>query len=197
MVELSKRVYIKDIISAAVKSCKSFAKCSENFFGKEESNSSGGWENWLTVDIIRRLNSNKVRPFYGYSVLSKKSKQEMDFYVKGPLQIAVEIKVNYIDSKDMAKGKIVLPPRINKDFEKYKLLDKETYFLFLISTFLEYKKDLTKYKKLINSVLENRSADMKWLNWDWYDCSIPNSYNVLLAISDAARLPSEKTISKV
>ena len=120
----------------------------------------------------------------------------MDFYVKGPLKIAVEIKVNYIDNKEIADANKPLPPRINKDFDKYELLDGKADFLLLISTFFESKEGFTKYIKHIDSELQERSDDMGLLKWNWYDCSIQNSYNALLAISDSDRLPTEKTISK-
>lgn len=108
-------VCLKDIIRTALDSCESFAQCSKSFFNFKNRNGWLGWENWLAVDIFRRLNSTSVIPFAPYSECKKKLTGKMDLFVRYPNKMAIEIKTNYLDVKDLngtKKESIGFPDRI-------------------------------------------------------------------------------------
>jgi hypothetical protein len=184
-------VSIKDLISSAVKACRAFAKCSENFFNFEKTNIWRGWENWLTVDIARRLNRQSVVPFARYSECRDTLKTTMDLLVTRPNYIAVEIKVNYWGDDDIRRcgeEKKPLPERAIKDIEKLRKAGSDVRKVFMISTVFESRQGLMKYRK---RVLDRDQKVLKELNWKWYDCSASRNggHNLLLVISDIQRLP--------
>lgn len=193
---MNDNVSMTRVIAVATKACKSFAACSNNFFYFDQTEAWRGWENWLTVEIVRRLNSKDIRPFCSYSNLGESTKKKMDLYIDRPSKIAVEIKVNYISELEIDrwnKRKQGLPDRITDDLKKRELVDQKTYFLMLVSTVLESKQSCISYRKHINADLSERFNHM---NWRWYDCShARGGWNMLLAISDSGRLPSEKTLA--
>src|SRR4051812_44818961 len=84
-------------VSGAVEACRSFAQCSGCFFTRETA--WRGWENWLTVEIVRCLNHPAVIPFARYPAKNG----SMDIGVGNPLRLAVEIKVNYITDAEAGR----------------------------------------------------------------------------------------------
>ena len=97
-------VNINNIIRAALESCESFTGCFDSFFNFKERNGWLGWENWLTVDIFRNLNNISVVPFAPYSVCKNNLTGKMDLFVRYPSKIAIEIKTNYLDAKDLEQN---------------------------------------------------------------------------------------------
>jgi hypothetical protein len=55
------------IVQSAKAACRSFAEYQDNFFDFARPHAWRGWENWLAVDIGRRLNIKTARPFKGSS----------------------------------------------------------------------------------------------------------------------------------
>ena len=111
---------VKELVRSAVQACKSFASCSSNFFDFDKREAFCGWENWLTVDITRRLNNKHVIPFCPYSEVKHRLKGKLDLYIDSRPSMAVEIKVNYIDDTEIERwgADIGLPKRILKDAKK-------------------------------------------------------------------------------
>ena len=174
----------KHIVEAAIRSCKQFARSQVSFF--EERNGFLGWENWLTVDIARQLNDKNVIPFYQYP----RRKSKLDIYVKKPFPIAVEIKTNYIDKKEVdwskrhREGKRLLPERVYKDAKKINRLDPKTEKLLFVSTCFDTHKSLTEYKKLVQEDLKKRFKSFKCHRW--HNCSVGDGHNLLLELTSAA-----------
>lgn len=178
-------ISITALINAAIKSCLSFAQCSNNFFGGD---SWRGWENWLTVDIARRINNQKITPFASYSECKPNIKGKMDLLIKSPKNIAVEIKVNYWGDDDIERhdGKRKsLPDRAINDIKKLKQLGSDTLKVFLLSTVFESSNGLEKYR---DKIFDPNQKCLKDLNWKRYDCS-EGGYNLLLVVSNSLRLP--------
>ena len=166
------------VIQKAVAACRSFAQFQNHFFDFEQSARWRGWENWLTVDICRRLNDKDVHPFSSYD--GELNGKHMDFSigVRSSLKVAVEIKVNYID-KDEAKQKTELPDRVLNDRDKLNSCDKRISRLLLVSTCFQSRESMLCYRVNINPGLAK-----DFLGWSatWHDCSMGNGYNLLLAL---------------
>ena len=179
----------RTLILAAAKACKSFASSSERFFNFEKRRGWRGWENWLTVDITRRLNNNLVLPFYPYSCVGLNVKTTLDIYVDLPVRLAVEIKVNYIDDDEIANSEEhrSLPDRVFKDALKIAGLDRRIDKLLVISTCFESRPALEAYQNLVKDDLAQRFTSFQHRRW--YDCSAGTGHNLLLALSSSPGFP--------
>ena len=157
---------ISDVIRAAADACKSLSQCG-NFFNFDKTNSWRGWENWLTVDVIRRLDSPSVVRFGNYPDSSEKT----DILISGPNCTAVEIKVNYVDSSEVEAWKesasYKLPRRVTEDLWKLNRLGKDMNRVFLFAIAFENTNDKTKYKGLLD-----QSLAKSWGSWasQWHEC---------------------------
>jgi hypothetical protein len=155
---------IKSVIKAAADACKSLSQCT-NFFNSDETESWRGWENWLTVDIVRRLNSASVVRFGHYPSKSEKT----DILV--PKKIAVEIKTNYVETSEVeawiAKASYRLPDRVIRDLRKLNRLGKDMKRVLLFAIAFENPKDQAKYKRLLDQYLTS-----SWDAWEkqWHKC---------------------------
>ena len=174
------------LIWATIKSCSSFAICSSNFFKNREG--WRGWENWLTVDIARQINSDNIIPFAKYSECDSDINGLMDLLVKTKHYfIAVEIKVNYWDDDEItkrydAKDYISLPSRAVEDINKLKKAGPDVRKLFMMSIVFESGDGINKYRKIFN---RNHEV-LRDMNWKFFNCG---DHNLLLVISDIQRLP--------
>ena len=151
---------IRNVILAAADACKSLSQCT-NFFNFDETDSWLGWENWLTVDIVRRIDSPLVVRFGKYPESSEKT----DILVNGEYKIAVEIKVNYVDTLEVSKwhkdGRYKLPNRVIKDLRKLNRLGKGMKRVLLFAIAFEDPKDQNKYKNLVDKYLT-----ISWDSWE-------------------------------
>jgi hypothetical protein len=168
------RLTEKHVVRAAVQACRSFAKCSPNFFNFEESANWRGWENWLTVEIARRLDSRCVLAFFAYP----KKKLRLDLFVKGNA-LAVEIKTNFITDREAAKENRTLPDRVVKDAKKMRALNAETGRLILVATIFDTREGLVAYKRTVNKDLAPTFVDYRV---SWHDCSSGEGHLLLLAL---------------
>jgi hypothetical protein len=161
---------IDQVVQAGAASCRSLSRCN-NFFVFEHSDSWLGWENWLTVDIVRRLNHRAVVRFGAYSNGSTRS----DIFLKTKQKIAVEIKVNYIDDNELDKWigkKHGLPKRVADDLKKLTKSIRNADRLMLMATALESSRRSSEYRALIDEDLSSN-----WPKWtrEWAKCG-----NILL-----------------
>jgi hypothetical protein len=148
------------VIIAAQKACESLSRC-RNFFNFEENGSWRGWENWLTVDTVRRLNHKTVVRFGRYA----KSATHSDIIVRGSPDMVVEIKVNYVDNSELDKwskrGSHELPPRVIGDLDKLGRNGESAVRLMLVAIAFERKARQPEYKKLLKLQLKNTLGDWK------------------------------------
>jgi hypothetical protein len=166
----------KNVVSAAVGACRSFAECATCFFNFEKRQAWLGWENWLTIEIVRRLNSKLVLPFYSYP----KRNLKLDIFIDDPLQIAVEVKTNYISDQEVKNPHRLMSGRVMKDAEKMKHLDNTTGKLLLVSTFFESNEGLMAYPERVKRDLTNRFG---LFQCRWHNCSSGGGHNLLLVLS--------------
>jgi hypothetical protein len=147
-----------------------------------------GWENWLTVDITRRLNNALVLPFFPYPDAHLGAKRKLDLYIRAPVRLAVELKVNYIDDTEIEKSgdQRPLPDRVAQDAEKISVLDQTIGKLLLVSTCFESRPGLDAYQDLVSDDFARRFEHF-WFRW--YNCSAGSGHNLLLALSSSAGLP--------
>lgn len=145
---------MENVIACAKAACRSFAKCSANFFNCE---SWLGWENWLTVDIVRRLDNPIVRPFHRYTKDAKK----LDIYIDAPVDLAVEIKTNYITDLEAKKSPRPMSRRVLKDAEKIMSWGKDVDRLLLVSTCFDSTVALRAYPECIARDLKRRLGSFK------------------------------------
>jgi hypothetical protein len=166
----------KDVVSAAVNACASFAECATCFFNFEKRSAWLGWENWLTVEIIRRLNSKLVLPFFPYP----KQNLKLDIFIADPVQMAVEVKTNYISNQEVRNPHRLMSGRVVKDAAKLRLLDDSIAKLLLVSTFFESKESLGSYPSRVKRDLAKRFG---FFEARWHTCSAGGSHNLLLVLS--------------
>ena len=176
----------KEIVKAATESCELFARTQKRFFEKRSGYQ--GWENWLTVEITRRLDDGKVIPFHQYG----SGRVKMDIYIENTVPIAVEIKVNFIIQSEVARsmrdgGNRKLPAGVFADKEKINRLGSKVEKLIFVATCFDTKESLNKYKKLVRRDIEQRFKLFK--QHQWYDCSAGDGHNLLLALSSIPGLP--------
>lgn len=167
---------IDDVIRCAAESCRSFAACSDAFFNFERRKGWLGWENWLTVEIVRRLNSRLVLPFHPYPETGEK----LDLYVCAPVDLAVEIKTNYITDLEAKRNPRPMPGRVVADAAKVAGLGERTSKLLLVSTCFESEAGLAAYKACVARDLRDRFGQFQ-PRWD--NCSCGTGYNSLLSLS--------------
>lgn len=170
---------ISRIVREAANACQSFAGYQSRYFDFERRPGYRGWENWLTVDIGRRLNHKNVLAFHGYPT----GRERFDLYVEGATPIAVEVKVNYLDQDEIQESgpERDLPPRVVSDAEKLNTLNPTTSRLLLVSTCFERSECRRAYKRLVAP-----SIARHFPNWEheWRDCSDARNkgWNLLLAL---------------
>jgi hypothetical protein len=168
---------ISTIICAAGGACHSLAD-SKNFFNFEHTDSYLGWENWLTVDIARRLNHKTVVRFCKYP--DPDCTDKTDLFVRSKPPICVEIKVNYIDHEEVTKWckkkTHKLPARARNDLAKLERLGGESSRLMLVATACDSSDDAVTYKKLVAPDLAQN-----WSSWtaEWHSID----HFLLLAMS--------------
>jgi hypothetical protein len=168
------------IVHEAAAACRSFAAYQLRFFNSRAG--WRGWENWLTVDVCRRLNHKHVLPFHLYP--DRKKKRHLDFFVRGDQQVAVEIKVNFIDDDEVG-SKIQLPNRILEDRDKLESLTPEIARLLIVSTCFDSDRGAQLYKSRLQAHL--REAFQGW-RASWHDCSVKgDGWNLLLVLGKAGR----------
>ncbi|HEY3968330.1 MAG TPA: hypothetical protein VGM05_27445 [Planctomycetaceae bacterium] len=166
----------KGVVSAAIAACSSFAECAKCFFNFERRSSWLGWENWLTIDIVRRLNSDHVLPFYPYS----KQNLKLDLFVDAPIQIGVEIKTNYITDQEVKKPHRLMSERVVKDARKMRRLGGSIEKLLLVSTFFESNAGVRAYPARVQNDLAKRFGQF---HSRWHTCSTSCGHNLLLVLS--------------
>jgi hypothetical protein len=170
------------VIQAAAAACRSFAAYQSRFFRFDRRNGWRGWENWLTVDICRRLDSDDIHPFERYP--TSRERRHFDIFVSGEPPLAVEIKVNYIDDEE-ALGKKKLPDRVLDDREKLDSIKESMGRLILVSTCFESRNSAESYPARVAAAI---ASDFPHWHAEWHDCSVPgNGSNKLLALSRPAR----------
>lgn len=155
----------KHVIEAAARSCKSLSSC-ENFFRFEHSDSWLGWENWLTVDIVRRLDHPDVVRFGAY-----RGRLRSDITIVGRKSLAVEVKVSFVDRKEIVRWSNKhtvrkLPARALKDLAKLKMASS-TARLFLFAAALEDASDSLRYRKILRQHLK---SDLHGWRSSWHEC---------------------------
>lgn len=184
---------ITDIIYAALESCEAFADVSNNFFNFEKrKNAWRGWENWLTVDIIRKLNNKTVIPFAKYP----KHNYSMDFGIgEKPdiYKIVVEIKTTYFTEDELERRKSYLVARLRKDMFKFEDAE-DAWCLYLIAIVLPSHNSCVLYEKQVDNYLKNNRNELAWddnFRWRFYGPvgGGDRDYVLLLAITDMTRLP--------
>lgn len=171
------------IVREAKSACLSFAGYQRHFFDFARRPGWAGWENWLTVEVGRRLNTPNVLPFYPYP--KKQNRRLLDLFAcDRNSKVAVEIKVNYVDDHEIKKWKrrkVGLPDRVLEDRDKLQSLRGKISRLLLVSTCFESPNGLASYPDLIDSRL--RQDFQRW-RVEWHDCSVPGKgWNLLLVLS--------------
>ena len=156
----------RDIFRAACGACRSLSNC-RNFFNFDFSDSWLGWENWLTVEIVRRLDHASVIRFGKYPG----SRERSDILVQGSSSVAVEIKVNFVDSKEIQEWKAAaayaLPNRVANDLRKLNRLGRRMNKLLLFAVAFESPKDHAAYRRLLATYL---SSSCKAWSQRWRKC---------------------------
>jgi hypothetical protein len=170
----------KEIVAAAIGACRSFAKYSPCFFNFQERAAWLGWENWLTVEIARRLDSLRVIPFFTYP----KKRLRRDLFVRDDQLVAVEVKTNYITDKEASRENRSLPDRVTKDVVKMRMLDGEIGKLILLATVLDSAQGLAAYKSAVKKDLAKTFVDFRP---SWHDCSSGKGHVLLLALFSNVR----------
>jgi len=172
---------LKRVVRAAKGACCCFASYQAKFFNFDRRPGWRGWENWLTVEVCRRLHARTVLAFY------RLDGRYLDLFVReGDPEVGVEIKVNYVDDREnqiwAQKGTYGLPARILKDRDKLKGLPANITRLLLVSTCFESRATLDPYQKGIDASL---GGDFQRWDAEWHDCSGHGDQggNLLLALS--------------
>lgn len=177
---------VKLIIQEAHAACQSFSACSKRFFNFEKRGGWAGWEDWLTVEIFRRLNSPSVIPFASYTNSSKK----LDLRVENP-RIAVEIKVTYISDNEVTfwqeQRTRTLTDRLRCDAEKLSHEPDDVTKLLLLAIVFESSISAKKYRKLVRNDIEESYAE--YPKRRWHDCSAADGFIHLLAMASDSTLP--------
>jgi hypothetical protein len=166
---------VDEVIQCATEACRCFADFSDAFFNFEKRSSWLGWENWLTVEVARRLKSRNVLPFYSYP----RTGERLDLFVSGPIHIAVEIKTNYITDREAKQNPRPMPSRVLADATKIKRLDTSIRKLLLVSTFFESQTGLSAYPECVAHDLKARFGQFEP---KWSDCSSGSGHVLLLAL---------------
>ncbi|HKA08482.1 MAG TPA: hypothetical protein VKD71_14580, partial [Gemmataceae bacterium] len=166
---------IDDVIRCAAESCRSFAAFSDAFFNFARRSGWLGWENWLTVEIARRLNSRLVLPFFPYPATGEK----LDLYVDAPVDLAVEVKINYITDREARQNPRPMSGRVLADAEKIAGLADRTSKLLLVSTCFESDRGRAAYAACVALDLQTRFGQFQP---QWHDCSCGSGYNLLLSL---------------
>lgn len=180
---------LRNVVCAAKDASCSFSQCSQYFFNFSKRPAGwAGWENWLTVEIVRRLRSDRVIPFYAYPKGTSSKGKRLDIYVEPPRGLAVEIKVNYLDRGEIERSgkRRTLPDRVATDAQKLERLDNAVGRVLFVSTCFEAAEDLHAYPRLVQ---EDLDARFRGYRFRWYDCSSTGGSILLLAMSTHGRLP--------
>jgi hypothetical protein len=170
----------QSLVLAARKSCQAFSTCSASFFDlTRRPNNWAGWENWLTVDIVRQLNCKEVLPFLVYPG----SQQKLDLYIESPKKIAVEIKVNYLTDGeiDRSEGERPLPQRVENDIRKLASLPKSTGQVMLVATCFQSRRGLKVYPALVKNCIN--APPFRRYSATWYECSRKGGATSLLVLA--------------
>jgi len=151
---------LQSLITAASGACKSLSRCS-NFFNFHRNDSWLGWENRLTVDIVRPLKQAAVVRFGEYANGSKS-----DITIFGRRPIVTEIKVSFVDESELSRwtkrGSHKLPTRVQSDLEKLAAFPDPAQRVMLLATCFENVRQSTgPYTKLINPYLDSHYAQWK------------------------------------
>jgi hypothetical protein len=133
-----------------------------------------GWENWLTVEIARRLNSRKVIPFFSYP----KTQKKLDLFVCDP-KLAVEIKTNYITDEESRQNPRKMSGRVVPDAKKIMSLGGRVRKLLLVATCFESNAGLRAYPGCVANDLHVR---FRQFEPDWRECSHGRGHISLLAL---------------
>lgn len=127
----------RDVTRAAVDAVRDLSKCQHFFKNLEKNESWRGWENWLTVEIVRRLDHSSVTRFGRYSSGSARA----DIVVTGSPLMMVEVKVNYIERREIERwrkeNEFRLPTRIVKDIQKLQKMGRRKKRLLIVATAFE------------------------------------------------------------
>ena len=160
----------------AAAACRVFAAYEKRFFDARSGWT--GWENCLTVDILRRLNSSEAVGFADYPEQSTK----FDIWIRNP-RTAVEIKVPGDDAevaKFAKKGAAKISGRLASDAMKLEpILGSRIGILFLAVEF-QSNALAAQYQKLVQSDLRNtyvRFPRAKCIN-----CNSKDGHMSLLAL---------------
>ena len=146
-------------------------------------NNWAGWENWLTVDIVRQLNDKSVLPFYSYP----RSTQKLDIYIEKPRPLAVEIKVTYLTDNEATDHKRLLTNRVAADAEKLTSLPNDIGRVLLLAACFESSMGRSRYTASDRSDLLQTYASY---TSRWYNCSSQSGGHIaLLVLSTLSRLP--------
>jgi len=176
--------WLKRVVNEARAACLSFAAYKRQFFDFRRRPGYRGWENWLTVEIGRRLNTRSVLTFAPYHGV--KNGRRLDLLVDScNPKVAVEIKVNYLDDDEIRSwvpGDAGLPVRVLRDRNKLEGLPVEFSRLLLVSTCFDSHPGLIKYKGVVDRTLP---IDFPGWRAEWYDCSNTKleGWTLLLALS--------------
>lgn len=169
---------IATIIRHAANACRSFAACERSFF--QNRNGWTGWENWLTVDIVRRLNSPSAVAFAGY----ESSKQKFDIFIESS-NIAVEIKVTYLDEKEVAameaEGSGRITSRLANDAKKLAAALGDNTGLLLLAAVFQNRSLATRYQKVVRNDLI--STFHAFPNSKWTSCNASGGSISLLSLA--------------
>ncbi len=176
---------IRDILLSSIYALESFSKFAESFFENRDEDAWRGWENWLTVDILRRLNNKNNIIFYPYCYCSDEIQDntKMDIFNKKN-SICIEIKTNYLTDNEIGED-INLHNRIVQDLDRLNRLDENQYFkLLIVGIVFDAIESINKFIEYF------RGNQINNYNWRLYNCSAKNGAPILLlAISNSNRLP--------
>ena len=173
------------IAKHARQACLSFAAYEKRFFNFEKRNGWAGWENWLTIDILRRLNVTSAEPYAPYP----NGKQRFDILVDEP-RIVVEIKVTYIDRAHVKKfelrGRGALSGRLTKDAKKVEAHTKDSVGLLMLAVAFEHADLIRPYKTLVNEDIKDNYSTFK--THRWFNCSAEDGCVSLLALTTGEKI---------
>jgi hypothetical protein len=171
-----------EVLSAAESACRTFAACQKSFFNFERRTGWRGWENWLTVDIARRLNQETAVPFCRY--LTSRERFDLAVFDGERIAYAIEIKTSYFDDAEIAElipGEDGLPERVLRDRDKLDSLKSDIGRMILVSICFESSDGCRRYRRSVESKIHQ---DFRGWRATWRDCSVKRrqGWNLLLAL---------------
>jgi hypothetical protein len=164
---VTKKIKISEIREHAIDACRCFSEFEKRFFNFPKRQGWAGWENWFTIELVRRINSSNAIAFLSYPSSNKK----FDISINNE-KIAIEIKVTYISKSEVVrwakKKSKCLSSRLYDDAKKLRNLPSTTTKLLFLAAVFESNDLPMQYTTLVSKDVSHSYREFRS---QWFDCS--------------------------